>query len=116
MMAMGALGQYALEEVENGATVVTVYGIGYSFSEPVRSPRRLITGANPAFFYQPAPITSMGWYQNLSEPVRFPKRLQAAANPAHFYQPTPIISIGWYEQLSEPKRFPKALRDDGVRG
>lgn len=113
MMGMGALGQYALIEVENGATVVTVYGIGYEFSQPVRSARRLAAGANPAFFYQPNPITSMGWYQRLSEPVRFPKRLHAAANPAHFYQPAPIISVGWYEQLSEPKRFPKALPTPG---
>ena len=109
MNGFGALGQFALGEVPEGAASVTIYGIAYSFSEPVRFAPRLRAGLNPAFFYQPSPIISIPWFAALSEPVRVGARLGAGLNLSFAFQPTPIISIPWFQALSEPKRFSKAL-------
>lgn len=113
--AFGALGQFALVEVDEGDAQNAIYGTEYKLSEPKRFPARLQPGLNPAFFGPDrAPDTSISWFAPLSEPKRFPSALLPATQS--FYvaeEPEPEgDELAWFVALSQPYLVAKRVADN----
>ena len=112
-MSFGAIGQYAIGEEDGGVATVTIYGIAYTLSEPVRVPPRLNPALNPAFFAPELPTPNiMGWFSALSVPRELKKTMPTAQRPFRAVSGpvNPVVTMPWYMNLSTPKRTTRDMR------
>lgn len=123
MLGFGALGQFALGEVDEGVTETVQYGKWVTlWGEPVRFPNRLHASLNPFESFQiasfPEAVTESRWHQPWSEP----KQVRADAQRREFraelqqtlafvdWSTSNDIEAEWHQPWSEPKRFPKRIQ------
>ena len=116
MLGFGAIGQFAIGEVETsvagGAEFIGPDKYMVALSEPVRRLLGVETSAMPVFAMLPLPVVSFSWFAPMSEPTRKLPRSPAVLAPFFSFQPapSPCVATGWFEPLSEPVRFLPGLK------
>ena len=120
MLGFGALGQFALGEVDEGVTETVQYGKWkVEFSEPRRFPRGLGPQYHQTQAFQinefPETVTESRWHQPFSEPQHLKAKAQRPELRTVLHQTSAFVdwNIGadkeatWHQPFSEPKRFPR---------